>query len=347
VSSPYIVAELSANHLGSLERAIELVGAAAWAGADAVKLQTFTPETMALPGKVITSGPWQSRYLQELYRETMTPREWHRPIFDKASALGIECFSSVFSLEDLRFLEEIGCPRYKIASFEIGDLQLIQEVAATGKPLIISTGMATLDEILQAVEAARKIRYRWDLTVLACDSAYPARPNPQILWRMLELQREHHLWSGISDHTAGIGLSVLAAAYGAHMIERHLTLDRQAGGADAAFSIEPGELEQMVRACKEVAPVLWGAAGPVNPVLWGPSPAELPQLALRRSLWVVKDIAKGEALTMDNVRALRPANGLCPALWSAVENKPARRAMKAGEPLEWLSIFEPECGQEA
>lgn len=335
MSAPYIVAELSANHLGRLERALELVGAAAWAGADAVKLQTFTPENMAMPGHVIKGGPWDGRDLQDLYRETMTPRAWHEPIFAKAKALGIEAFSSAFSVDDIAFLESIGCPRYKIASFELNDHDLIRAAASTGRPVILSTGMATMNEIGEAAGAARDMHPGCDLTILACQSAYPAPLRPYLLEKMHDIGRRFECAIGLSDHTDGIGMSVMAAYAGADMIERHLTLNREDGGPDAAFSLEPEELRMLVATATEVSVDEWQEieGGRYRD---GPELEELPQLALRRSLWVVRGIKKGETLTTQNVRALRPGGGLSPAAWPYLEDRPANTAYKAGEPFHWI-----------
>lgn len=270
-----IVAELSANHLGSLERALLLVDAAAKAGADAVKLQTFTPEQMAPLNFLIEDGPWAGRHALELYREAHTPRDWHVPIFRLARELGLVAFSSVFHCDDVDFLEGLDCPLYKVASFELTDLELIRYVACTGKPLILSTGMATLVEIGVAVARADGCE---DLTLLKCTSAYPADPADINLlagqalagrfWRPTK-------W-GLSDHTPGIGVAVAAVALGATMIEKHLTLSRADGGLDARFSMEPHEFAQLVRECRR-------AEQAIGEVRYGPSAAETAHLGLRRA----------------------------------------------------------------
>lgn len=273
-----IVAELSANHLGSLNRALAIVEAAARAGADAVKLQTFTPEQMAEPGKLITSGPWAGREALELYREAHTPRAWHALLFQRASLLGLEAFSSVFHPDDVDFLETLGCPRYKIASFELTDHNLIAYAARTGKPIIISTGMALIEEICAAVFAARvSVDGFLDLTLLKCTSAYPALPQDANLaaGTMLPRITSCPKW-GFSDHTLGIGVAVAAATLGATMIEKHLTLARADGGPDAAFSMEPDEFAQMVTECRR-------AAAAVGEVRYGPTAAEAEHLSLRRA----------------------------------------------------------------
>lgn len=274
MSKPFIIAELSANHLGDYQRAVRLVEAAAEAGADAVKLQTFTPEQMVHAGVVIKSGPWAGREALSLYREAHTPREWHRPLFDLARSLGIEAFSSVFHPDDVEFLESLGCPRYKIASFELTDLDLIRCAAHTGKPIIISTGMATEEEILRAAVAADASTH---LTLLKCTSAYPA-PESEInlaaMQRLTSFPRCRAF--GLSDHTLGIGVAVAAAALGATVIEKHLTLSRADGGPDAAFSMEPAEFAQLVTECRR-------AEQAVGHVRYGPTAGEAAHLSLRRA----------------------------------------------------------------
>jgi N-acetylneuraminate synthase len=265
--------------LGSLDRALAIVQAAARAGADAVKLQTFTPEQMAAPGVRIPSGPWAGREALDIYREAHTPREWHAPLFSLAHDLGMEAFSSVFHPDDVDFLERLGCQRYKIASFELTDHELIAHAARTGKPLIISTGMATLEEIGWAVHAAAGCQ---DLTLLKCTSAYPAQAVDANLaaGRALAGYTFGRIalgtkW-GLSDHSMGIGVAVASAALGATMIEKHLTLARADGGLDAAFSMEPAEFAQLVTECRR-------AAEAVGEVRYGPSAAEAEHLSLRRA----------------------------------------------------------------
>lgn len=272
-----IVAELSANHLGSLARARAIIDAAARAGADAVKLQTFTPEQMADPGAIVEAGPWAGCNLVDLYTAAHTPREWHPELFAYAREFGIEIFSSVFHPDDVDFLESLGCPRYKIASFELTDLDLIAYAARTGKPLIISTGMATFREIERAVAVVIRHSPRAPmLTLLRCTSAYPASPADAHLATILDMASRLRCEVGLSDHTMGIGVAVAAAALGASMIEKHLTLARSDGGPDAAFSMEPHEFAQMVTECRR-------AAAAVGAVRYGPSAAEAAHLPLRRA----------------------------------------------------------------
>lgn len=269
---PFIVAEISANHLGSLERAISLVEAASAAGANAVKLQTFTPEQMVDPSKVIEAGLWNGRRALDLYREAHTPREWHKPLFDLAASNGLDAFSSVFHPDDVDYLESLGCPIYKIASFELTDVALIRYAAATRKPIVISTGMATVGEIEKAVKAAAEAE---SVTLLKCTSAYPATERDANLRTMGNLRQTFGCKSGVSDHTMGMGVAIAASALGASMIEKHLTLSRADGGPDAAFSMEPAEFAQMVTECRR-------AADAIGSVRYGPAESESQSLRLRR-----------------------------------------------------------------
>lgn len=269
---------MSCNHLGSLERAFAIVEAAAAVGADAIKLQTFTPEQMVEPLTLIESGLWRGRTALGLYREAHTPRNWHGPIFRHASSLGLVAFSSVFHQDDLDFLEGLDCPMYKISSFELTDHALIAYAAGTGKPLIISTGMGTLEEITEAVDAANGCQ---DLTLLKCTSAYPASAADANLYAGRALagytfgRIAHGTKWGVSDHTMGIGVAVAATALGASMIEKHLTLARADGGPDADFSMEPEEFAQMVIACRQ-------AEAAIGTVRYGPTEQEASSLQLRR-----------------------------------------------------------------
>lgn len=275
-----IVAELSANHLGSLKRALVIVDEAAKAGADAVKLQTFTPEQMANPGTIIKSGPWSGFDALDLYTEAHTPREWHAPLFERIRAHGLIAFSSVFHPDDVDFLEALDCPIYKISSFELTDHALIAYAARTGKPLIMSTGMATYDEICEAVSATRGCQ---DLTLLKCTSAYPARAADANLAAGKHLSEKFQFgrialstkW-GLSDHSMGIGVAVGAAALGVSVIEKHLTLRRADGGLDAGFSMEPAEFAQMVTECRR-------AREAVGEIRYGPTASESAHVALRRT----------------------------------------------------------------
>ena len=275
MNRPFIVAEMSANHLGSLSRALEIVDAAAHAGADGLKVQTFTPEQMAEPGVIVESGPWAGRELLDLYREAHTPRAWHAPIFHHARRLGLLPFSSVFHPEDVDFLEGLDCPIYKISSFELRDHDLIRHAALTRKPLIISMGMANETEKVLAVGAALTGK-QGPVTLLHCVSAYPARAEDMDLATLDRLQQLFPFCDvGLSDHTPGIGVAVAATALGATVIEKHLTLSRADGGPDAAFSMEPDEFRQLVTECRR-------AAAAIGEVRYGPTPSEAASVLLRR-----------------------------------------------------------------
>lgn len=316
-----IVAELSANHQGSFARAIELIDAAAEAGADAIKLQTWTPETMAFAGNKIESGAWAGQDMQALYAEAHTPWEWVKPLFDHAKKRGMIAFSTPFDLGALEFLESINCPIYKISSFEIVDLDLIRACAKTGKRLIISTGMASRLEILLAVKAAEGAA---SITILKCTSAYPAKPESCNLSTLEDLKRICPS-VGISDHTQGIAIPVAATVIGIDVIEKHLTLSRKEG-LDAQFSLEPQEFKQMVTECHN-------AVKAIGTVQYGPTPDELPSYGLRRSLYLKKDISQGERITKDHVCTARPGLGAQPKLLPLLLNRTMLKAATVGTPL--------------
>lgn len=273
---PFIVAEMSANHLGSLDRAMRIVDAAAEAGADAIKLQTFDPIQMVDPLKIIESGPWAGQRAITLYKQAHTPRDWHRPIFDHAKRLGLIAFSSAFHPDDVQFLEWLGCPIYKISSFELTDIDLIRCAAKTGKALIISTGMGSKVEIGLAIGTVFNTRPTADLTVLKCTSAYPADARDANLATLYDMrERWPYCGFGLSDHTPGTAVAVAAVALGADVIEKHLTLSRADGGPDAAFSMDPAEFAQLVTECRR-------AAAAIGEVRYGPTPAEASSMQLRR-----------------------------------------------------------------
>lgn len=323
---PYIIAEMSASHLGSLARAMEIVEAAADCGADAIKLQTWTPGSMVGPRDyTLTRGPWAGRRLDDLYREAWAPWEWHEPIFRRARQLGMEAFSSVFDPEALAFLESLRVPRYKIASFELPDAHLLQLVAATGKPMILSTGMASKDEIHMAVQFARAAGCK-ELTLLKCTSAYPARHEDANLLTMRDMWESFGCEVGLSDHTLGPVTAIAATAMGATVIEKHLTLKRSDGGPDAGFSLEPWEFAAMAAACRQTAEALGTAK-------YGPSESEAAQVGLRRSLYLAKDVRAGELLRRSCVRSARPALGLSPLEFAYLEGKRFAADAKAGTPL--------------
>lgn len=326
---PFVVAELSANHLGDLARAKAIIDAAATAGCDAIKLQSFTPATMTLdvigPGFQIDGGPWAGRSLWELYDEAHTPWEWHAELFDHARARGLIAFSTPFDVDAVARLEALDAPAYKIASFEAGDLELIAAAAATGKPVIMSTGMASDAEVAEAVGAARAAGGD-QLVLLHCVSGYPAPPEQMNLLRMAALTRYGLV--GISDHSPGATVAIAAVALGACMIEKHLTLARADGGPDAGFSLEPDEMAAVVRGCR----VAWAARG--DGAATRPA-VESANRAFRRSLYAVADIARGEPVTRANVRAIRPGFGLAPRELPTVLGRTARVAIARGTPLAW------------
>ena len=326
---PYIVAELSGNHNREIDRALRLIDAAKAAGADAVKLQTYTPDTITIdhdgPEFLLSSGLWAGRRLYDLYEEAHTPWDWHAPLFARAREVGITLFSAPFDSTAVTLLESLGAPAYKIASAEIVDLPLIQLCAATGKPLIISTGMASLLEIEDAVAAARAAGAA-EIIVLHCVAAYPAPPDEINLATIADLARRLDVAVGLSDHTLDTVVATAAVAAGAAMVEKHVTLRRADGGVDSAFSLEPEELARLVRDARTA----WSAIGAPS---YGPTESEKSGLIWRRSLYVVADVAAGERLTADNVRSIRPSLGLPPRHLGAVLGRRAARALRRGQPL--------------
>jgi N-acetylneuraminate synthase len=326
----FIVAELSANHLQSYERAAELVRAAAVAGADAVKLQTYTADTITLDvdGPLFRIGgntPWEGERLYDIYERAHTPWDWQPRLMDLARECGIQCFSAPFDPTAVDFLEKLGAPAYKIASFELVDLALIERCARTGKPVILSTGMASLDEIADALAAARAAG-SGGVALLKCTSAYPSPPEALRLRAIEELARRFDVPVGLSDHTLDVAVAVAAVTLGACIVERHLTLRRADGGPDAAFSLEPAELAEMVRAIRLTERALGSAK-------LGHDEAEREMLRFRRSLFVVRDMAEGDVFTRENVRSVRPGAGLAPKLLPEVIGRRAARALARGTPL--------------
>jgi pseudaminic acid synthase len=328
---PLIIAELSGNHNGDIDRARRLIDAAADAGADAVKLQTYTPDTITLdhdgPGFRLESGLWAGRTLHELYAEAHTPYAWHRPLFEHARARGILILSSVFDETAVELLEGLDAPAYKIASFEAVDLPLIARTAATGKPLIVSTGMASAEEIAAALDTARE-HGSGEVALLHCVSAYPARFSDAKLATIPRLAADFGCVAGLSDHTPGTVAAVAAVALGAAVIEKHVTLARADGGPDAAFSLEPDELARLVADCRDAFDALGEAA-------YARGVEESANRTYRRSLYVVADTPAGAALTAANVRSIRPGHGLSPAHLAEVLGRRAVRDLKRGEPLAW------------
>lgn len=333
---PFIIAEMSGNHNQSLERALEIVEAAAKAGADAIKLQTYTADTMTLD---ISEGEffiedknslWAGRSLYDLYQEAYTPWEWHKSIFDKCKELGIIGFSTPFDSTAVDFLEKLDVPCYKIASFENTDLELIKKVAKTGKPLIISTGMTTVAELADLVQTAKENGCK-ELILLKCTSSYPATPEGTNLLTIPHMKQLFDCEVGLSDHTMGIGVSLASVALGATVIERHFTLARADGGVDSAFSLEPAELKQLVEEALKVKQAL-------GQVSYQVAEQEKKSLQFRRSLYFVEDILEGEVITNANMRSIRPGFGISPKYYREVLGKKVSLDIKKGTPVKWEFI---------
>ncbi len=331
---PYVIAEMSGNHNGDIERALAILTAAAEAGADAVKLQTYTAETITIdhdgPEFRIEGGPWDGRTLHDLYEEAHTPWEWHPVLFERGRELGVAVFSSPFDPTAVDFLQSIGSPAYKIASFEAIDLPLIQKVAATGKPLVISTGMANLEEISDAVataEAAGAV----EIVLLHCVSGYPTPAADANLRTIPDLAARTGRQVGLSDHTLGTGVATAAVGLGATVIEKHFTLSRGDGGPDAAFSLEPAEFRVLV----DNARMAWEAIGQVNYDL---KDSEAGNVVFRRSLYATADIGAGERLTEENCRSIRPGFGLPPKHLPAILGRKAACDISRGTPMDWTLI---------
>jgi N-acetylneuraminate synthase len=328
----WVIAEISANHNGDLGRALELIRAAAGAGADAVKFQTYTADSMTLdldtgPFRIGPGTLWEGRGLHELYQEAATPYEWHDDLFAEAERCGIVPFSTPFDAAAVDFLERYEPAVHKIASFELVDLALIRHAAATGRVLIMSTGMATADEVDAAVEAATE-GGAGGVVLLRCNSGYPAPPEEMDLRTIPDMAERWAVPVGLSDHTLGSTAAVTAVALGACVLEKHVTLARSDGGPDAAFSLEPDELGDLVTSVRE-------AEAALGSVRYGPAEREAASLAFRRSLFVVEDVAAGELLTEANVRAIRPGDGLAPRHLDDVLGHRATQAIERGTPLAW------------
>ena len=330
-TAPLVIAEMSGNHNQSLDRALEIVDAAAQSGAHALKIQTYTAETMTIDVREREffisdeKSLWKGESLFDLYKKAYTPWEWHEAIFDRANKHKMLAFSTPFDRTAVDFLENLNVPCYKIASFENTDLPLIKYVAATGKPMIISTGMATFAELDETVEAARAAGCN-DLVLLKCTSTYPSTPDDSNILTIPEMRARYGCEIGISDHTMGIGVAVAAVALGATVIEKHFTLKRADGGVDSAFSMEPREMAQLVIETERA----WQAMGKVQD---GPTAKETASLVFRRSLYVVAAIKAGEKLTPENVRAIRPGYGIAPKFYDEVMGKTAKRDIARGTPL--------------
>lgn len=335
---PFIIAEMSGNHNQSLERALSIVEAAAQAGAHGLKLQTYTADTMTLDlrrDEFFISAErnlWKGKSLYQLYQEAHTPWEWHEPIFARARALGMVPFSTPFDESAVEFLEELNTPAYKIASFENTDLPLIRKVAATGKPMLISTGMATLAELDETVREAR-VAGCADLILLKCTSTYPATPENTNILTIPHMRELFGCQIGLSDHTHGIGVSVASIALGASVIEKHFTLRRADGGPDAAFSLEPEEMRNLVVESKRA----WESLGNIQ---YGPTDAEKQSLMFRRSLYITRDLRAGDLLTPDNLKVIRPELGLPPKYFELLVGKRIVRDVKRGTALSWDLVLE-------
>jgi len=330
---PFIIAEMSGNHNQSLERALHLVELAAEAGVDALKLQTYTPDTMTLDihtGEFFISSDsnlWRGQSLYNLYKEAYTPWEWHEVLFNRAKELGLLAFSSPFDETAVDFLETLDVPAYKIASFENIDIPLIKKVAATGKPVIISTGMASVAELHEAVEVV-KSQGNDQIILLKCTSTYPATPSNSNLSTIPHMKELFGTEVGLSDHTMGIGVSVAAVSLGATVIEKHFTTSRADGGVDSVFSMEPNELKILVEETERA----WQSIGHIQ---YGPTDAEKPSLEHRRTLYIGEDLQVGDVLTKENVRIIRPGLGLPPKYFELVLGKTVKQDVKKGTALNW------------
>lgn len=333
---PCVIAEMSGNHNHSLERAIKIVEAAAEAGVDAVKLQTYTADTMTIDksdGEFFISDEsslWKGSSLYELYQKAYTPWEWHKPIFERCKELGILCFSTPFDASAVDFLEKLDVPCYKIASFENIDIPLVRRIAQTGKPILASTGMATVAELDDLVRTARENGCS-DLTLLKCTSSYPATPEGTNLLTIPHMRELFRCNVGLSDHTLGIGVAVASVALGATVIEKHFTLSRAEGGVDADFSLEPKEMAQLVRECRTA----WKALGEVS---YAPTEQEKKSMQFRRSLYIVENMRSGEILTKKNLRSIRPGFGLSPKYYDMLLGKRVCQDVKRGTALDWNLI---------
>ncbi|MCY9069667.1 pseudaminic acid synthase [Bacillus inaquosorum] len=333
---PFIIAEMSGNHNQSLERAFNIIEEAVKAGAHALKIQTYTADTMTLNMNTKDfkiedeNSLWSGRTLYTLYQQAYTPWEWHKPIFDKCRELGMIPLSTPFDESSVDFLEDLGVPIYKIASFENTDIPLIKKVAATGKPIIISTGMATVAEIDESIRAAKEAGCK-ELILLKCTSTYPASPENTNISTIPHMKELFNCQVGLSDHTMGTGVAVASVALGATVIEKHFTLSRADGGVDSAFSLEPSELKELVVETGRA----WQALGQIT---YGPTDEEKASLKFRRSIYVKKDIKAGEIFTKDNIKVVRPGYGLEPKFYDVIIGRTAKKHIAAGTPLKWDSI---------
>lgn len=329
--SPYVIAEMSANHNGDINNAYKIIDMAKSSGADAVKLQTYHPDTITMdmntPEFIIKGGLWDGQSLYELYKGAFMPWEWHKPLFDYAKKVGITIFSSPFDNTAVDLLEDLNSPAYKIASFEAVDLPLIKYVAQTGKPMIISTGMADSEEIQEAIEAARQGGCK-ELALLHCVSAYPAHASNYNLRTLANMRQKFGLVTGLSDHTIDNTTAITSVALGASIIEKHVTLDRNGGGVDDSFSLESKELTELCVGAKTA----WEALGQVD---YGIKPSEQTNVKFRRSLYFVKDIKEGEVITLEHIKSIRPGYGLRPKHYDDVIGNVVNADIKAGQPVSF------------
>lgn len=334
---PFVIAEMSGNHNQSLDRALAIVAAAAAAGAHAIKLQTYTADTMTLDVEggdfeiSDPSSPWCGRNLHKLFKEAYTPWSWHQPIIDHAKSLGLICFSTPFDESAVDFLETLNVPAYKIASFENNHLPLIEKVASTGKPLILSTGMASPGELYDAVRVARQSGCN-DLVLLKCTSTYPASPEASNLRTIPHLREFLGCEVGLSDHTLGIGVPLAGVALGATVIEKHFTLSRAEGGVDSAFSLNPDEFSLLV----EEATRAWQSLGAVS---YGPTESEKDSSSFRRSIYASADISPGDIFSSDNIRVIRPGLGASPSLYPTLIGRTSRQEFKKGDPIRLSDLL--------
>lgn len=335
-NKPFIIAEMSGNHNQSLERALEIVDEAALTGVDALKIQTYTADTMTIDceeGDFFISDPsslWNGTSLHKLYQQAYTPWEWHEPIFERARKHGMQVFSTPFDESAVDFLEDLDVPCYKVASFENTDIPLLKKVASTGKLLIISTGMATIAELGESVQAVREAGCT-DLILLKCTSTYPATPENSNVVTIPHLKDLFDCEVGLSDHTLGIGVAVAAVGLGATVVEKHFTLSRADGGVDSSFSMEPDEMKNLVIETERA----WQALGKIT---YGPTSAEKSSMVFRRSLYVVEEMKAGDVLTKENLRAIRPGMGLSPKYLDVLLGTKVSKSVSRGTPMSWELI---------
>lgn len=335
----FVIAELSGNHGGDLGRALAIIDAAAEAGVDAIKLQTYTPDSLTIdltnPPFVVPPGsPWAGRTLYDLYREAMTPWEWTGALFERAAGHGLLAFSTPFDRDAVRFLEELDPPAHKVASFELPDHELLRAVGSTGRPVILSTGLATEPEIDDAVQVLREAG-AGDLILLRCNSAYPASPDEMDLAAIPVMRERWSVEVGLSDHTLSDTSAIVAVGLGATVLEKHLTLHRADGGPDASFSLEPAELGRLVTSVREAQRVVGHAR-------FGPSASEEASVAFRRSLFFVRDVAAGQPIAADDIRAIRPGNGLAPKHLPELIGRRVRVDVARGTPVSWEQVDEAQ-----